>query len=165
LRQIHGLRDPPKLDNSLLKERPMRTMIVSVSLVLAAFLVSTQRGTPALASPTSTEDAELRAKLEERRDTLKELVKVVTAYFQSGQGNISSVLQAQSELLEAELPLAKSKAERISLYEKSLEARTTFENIAQELHKIGRGRQEDYLRAKADRIKVEIDLHNAKVGP
>lgn len=69
---------------------------------------------------------------------------------------------AYIDLLAAELPLAKTHAERIVLYEKSLEARTEIERVTQEVHELGTVGRDEYLRAKADRIKAEIDLHTAR---
>ena len=114
------------------------------------------------ASPVPVDDAELRAKLMERRDTLKELLQILMTHYLQGTGTPFSVFQAQIELLEAELSLAKTHAERIVLYEKSLAARTEVEKLTQERRELGVGGAADHLRAKADRIKAEIDLHNAR---
>ena len=118
--------------------------------------------TVATARPMPAEDAELQAKLIERRDTLEQLVRIQHERVQMGQASISMLNQAHIELLEAELPLAKTHAERIVFYKKSLAARTEIEKVTQEMRESGIGRPEDYLRAKADRIKAEIDLHNAR---
>ena len=114
------------------------------------------------ASPIFIEDAELRSKLIERRDALKELVQIQTQRVHVGQVSISMLNQAYIDLLEAELPLTKTHAERIVLYEKSLEARTEIEKVTQVRLEVATGSRDDHLRAKADRIKAEIDLHNAR---
>ncbi|MEJ7595843.1 MAG: hypothetical protein WKF77_30390 [Planctomycetaceae bacterium] len=106
------------------------------------------------ASPVPVEDAGLRAKLIERRDTLKELVRIQAQREQMGGESTSMLNQAYIDLLEAELPLAKTHAERIVLYEKSLEARTEIEVTGNAEAAVGT--QTDYL-GKADRIKAEID--------
>jgi len=93
---------------------------------------------------------------------LKALVQIKAQHQQMGTESISMLSHAYIELLEAELPLAKTHAERIVLYEKSLEARTEIERITQAHYKEGLGLLEDYFRAKADRIKAEINLHNAR---
>jgi len=116
----------------------------------------------ATASPVPVDNAELRAKLIERRDTLKDLVRIQAQREQMGGESTSMLNQAYIDLLEAELLLTNSHAERIILYEKSLAARTEIEKVTQEMREVGVGIPEDHLRAKADRIKAEIDLHNAR---
>jgi len=118
--------------------------------------------TVAPAPPLLVEDAELRAKLIERRDTLKKLGEILMIHQDNGTSIPSLVAQAQIDLLEAELPLAKTHAERIVLYERSLEAWTKIEKVTQTMLEVGVGSPNEYLRAKADRIKAEIDLHNAR---
>jgi len=116
----------------------------------------------ATASPVPVDDAELRAKLIERRDTLKELVRIHARRAQTGGESTSMSNQAYIDLLEAELPLTNSHAERIILYEKSLAARTEIERVTQAMLDAAAGTPADHLRAKADRIQAEIDLHNAR---
>ncbi len=116
----------------------------------------------AVAPIMPVEDAELRAKLIERRDTLKEVVQILEVRDQAAGVSTSILNHAYIDLLEAELPLAKSHADRIVLYEKSLESWSEIEQGTQVMKEVGSVAPEENLKAKADRIKAEIDLHNAR---
>ena len=70
------------------------------------------------------EDLELRALQEARRDTLKEVVRLLDEGSQFGTITHNEMLMVKTALLEAELELARSQHERIAIFEKMLEAHT-----------------------------------------
>jgi hypothetical protein len=100
----------------------MKTTILS--LVLASIAGFMHCSNESLAVTQEPEDKELRALLEARRDTLKQLVTLSQARINSEAGRDPSLLlhlsEYQQELQLAELDVAQSKAERIGIIEKTL---------------------------------------------
>ena len=105
--------------------------------------------------PTS---AEIEALLKERRNTLQQLVESIEALYRSGVAPLDYLLRATDELLAAQLELAKSKEERIAIYRERLKNARRLENRSETIHKEGRASVTEYLRAKAARLKAEIEL-------
>ena len=143
----------------------MKTTILS--LVLASIAGLMYFSDESLAVAQEPEDKELQTLMETRRDTLKEVVRLVDVRFKTGTMTANKLLMAQTALLEAELELAKSQHERIAIFEKMLEAQTEVERILNEIvasgGREGAGRSELFI-ATADRMKAEIDLYKAKKG-
>ena len=105
--------------------------------------------------PTS---AEIEALLKERRDTLQQLVESTEALYRSGVAPLDSLLRATDELLAAQLELAKSKEERIAIHRERLKNARRLEHHSETIYKEGRASVTEYLRAKAARLKAEIEL-------
>jgi hypothetical protein len=99
----------------------------------------------------------------ERVATLKELVALYVKLYQSGRGSHSEVLEAQMLLLRAELDAAETEAERVTLYQKAVDAMKTFEGLARAQREAGLGTQAAVLRLRASRLEVEIQLEQAKM--
>jgi outer membrane protein TolC len=100
--------------------------------------------------------------LKQRRDTLRELVDYLEAAFRQGVGSAESVALASSELLDAELDMAQSKAERIAIREKMVENLKEQEKMVEARNQAGMSRPGEMLRARAGRLKAEIDLLREK---
>lgn len=123
------------------------------------------QGQDRLASSTAAlqvEDPELRALREARRDVLKEAVEILGVRFREGGSSPNAFIAANVALLEAELELAGSKEERVHVLQQLLEQHKELEQRMEEMSDLGVGRPEDYLTAKAARLKAEIELHKAK---
>ena len=76
--------------------------------------------------PKSTPEAEtsqLESLRKERRETLRKLVDVAESKYNSGNATLDCVLRASELLLEAEIDMADTTAERIAVREKLV---TTF---------------------------------------
>ena len=116
---------------------------------------------------SAQDEAELEAKLnsllEERRETLRELIKVAEAHYRDGQTSRDAVIRANNRLLTAELALLITRNERISAYEKLAENLGKLEQITIARHKVAVGSIEDVLAAKVARLKAEADLIRAKL--
>ncbi|MGA2255233.1 MAG: protein kinase, partial [Thermoguttaceae bacterium] len=97
--------------------------------------------------------------------TLEGLVSALEAKYRSGLAALSDLLDAQNKLLEAELESAKSKPERVAIWEKVLKMRQETENMAEARAKAmstDRGAQADFQRARAERQKTEAGLAKEK---
>lgn len=104
--------------------------------------------------------------LKERRDTLRQLAQDVEQCYRAGRATLDSLIRASNLLLEAELDLAKTKAERIAIYEKLVANLRQLEKAAEARHQAGApgGGVSEVLSAKADRLKAEIQLAREKEG-
>lgn len=114
------------------------------------------------AAAPHVEDPELRALLEARRDTMKELVRIKESASEVGAGSVREVAVANIALAEAELELARSKDQRIAILEQLLERQRELEQVQQAMRDSGAGQHEDFFAAKAARLKAEIELHKAR---
>ncbi len=105
-------------------------------------------------------DAKKESLLKERRDTLRELVRLTEARYRSGRATLDFVIRASNQLLEAELDQAKTKAERIAIYDKLIANLRELEKILEARQKVGApgGDMADLLDARTARLKAEIQL-------
>ena len=114
---------------------------------------------------TEEVDIELRALLIARRDALKDLVRVTEAQMDSqverNAGGIFQLAKVRNELYRAELELTESKKERIEILAKALEAQAEMEDMFD----IRQESKDVVYYAKAERIKIEIELHKEKKKP
>ena len=97
-----------------------------------------------------------------RRDVLKEAVEILGASFGQGTISLDAVVAANVALFEAELELPGSKEERLLVLQQLLEQHKWLEKRMADMFEVGVGHQEDYLTAKAARLKVEIELHKVR---
>ena len=112
-------------------------------------------------------DKELRALLIARRDVLKDLdamvsVRRMATDMHIGPGDIGRISQIRQELYRAELELADSKEDRIEILTKALEKQAEAEDFAEARGNDGR---DEVFSLKADRIRIEIELHKEKKKP
>lgn len=109
--------------------------------------------------PTPHEQATaIQRLLEERRDTLQQMVDSVKEQYRAGHAQMDAVLHASESLIEAELDLAKDQAERIALCERCVENVKELEAYTTTQFESGRLSHAETLAAKAARIKAEIEL-------
>lgn len=128
-----------------------------VALAIGAIYFTPER--PANSEPrAATSSAKLTALLKERRDTLKQLVKIVEARYRNGAATEESVIQASLQLQQAELDLAKTRRERIAICKRTVELLRKQEKIAQARFEAARGTREDVLSARAARLQAEIQM-------
>jgi hypothetical protein len=111
--------------------------------------------------PASRHDgasAQLESLLKERRDVVRKLVEIVNRRYQTGMVTQESVILASNLLLDAELELARTKAERIAVCQKLVGNLRQLEQAAEARHERTMGSADDVLKAKAARLKAEIQL-------
>ena len=110
--------------------------------------------------------AQLPDLLKERRETLRQQLETTDKRYCEGNAALASVLRVVDQLLEAELELATTKAERISVCERTLAALREKEAAAKARVDAGieSGRHK-LLEARAARLKVEAKLSQEQATP
>jgi Barrel-sandwich domain of CusB or HlyD membrane-fusion len=109
-------------------------------------------------------DAKLKELLKERLATLRSLVKLVTAEYQSGKVSMDRVHQATTAMLQAQLELCESDKERIAVLEEGAALAKGEEKMAMQRYQTGNASQSDALMATAARLEAEIALERAKTA-
>ena len=141
-------------------------MKIVTILAIAVFVLATGHVVvtrPAHSEPSEeprvgVSSAKLDALLKERRDTFRQLLKMARARHRLGGATVESVIHASLQLLQAELEMAKGSGERIAIHKQMIELLRTLEKTAQQKFKAGAVRQDEVLKAKADRLQAEIRL-------
>jgi outer membrane protein TolC len=103
--------------------------------------------------------------LQQRRDTLRQLVKVVTVEYQQGISGFESVYRASDQLIGAELDLAKNAEARIAILQRRVELMKNLFSLVDAKHKAGQGTTAQLLTAKAALLEAQIDLLREQVQP
>lgn len=107
----------------------------------------------------------IKALLQERVDTAKQIYDHLLDKYNHGAGNIGSVHRAKVAWLNARLSLAETKGQRLKIYEELVKDAKDWEQTALRNVETGAGQTIEALTAKADRIEAEIDLERAKAEP
>jgi len=108
--------------------------------------------------PTTGNAAELRKLQANRVVVLKELVDLSFVGYREGEFALGQVLEAQHDLIDAQLEMAETPDQRIALLETQLKiAKRSFE-VAEQLRRAREVSVCDPLRAKAALLAVEIKL-------
>lgn len=118
-------------------------------------------GEPAEVAKAPAPD-ELEALLKERHDTLRKLVEYYEYSYREGKRDYEDVLHAKSQLLEAELDMVGSKAERIRVREEQVNNLRNLEEIVEAKLQAMAESPDKLLLAKARRLKAEIELEREK---
>ena len=110
-------------------------------------------------------DKELRALLVARRDVWKDLLERMAVRDAVAEGrdsfDIMRLNAIRQEFYKAELELAESKEDRIKVLMQALESQSAAEEIMSD--RADASDAEFYL--KADRLRIEIELHKEKRKP
>jgi hypothetical protein len=142
----------------------MRTKSEILLVVLmVAVGVLTPLGVAGETQPTN-ESGKLEELLQERRDTLRQLVKVVTVEFQEGITGFESVCRASDQLIDAELELAKNTEARIAILQRRVELLKKLFSLTEAKFKAGRGTRAQVLATKAALLEAQIDLVREQAG-
>ena len=108
------------------KTRSIRTIgVVSVLALLVAVATPYAKDGPEAAGSA----ADIRELLTARRDVLAQLVDVQRQRYMTGATGFESVARSRMELLNAELELASTAAERVATYESLLQACNFVETV------------------------------------
>lgn len=132
------------------------SILVMLSIICAmpcmAFFV------PLFAQDSDTVQSKLRALLEERRETLKTRVELIEKHVAMAGSSPESLIAARGDLLDAELELAITSHDRIAVLRRKLDNAKQLESLMQERKLAAKATEAGVLMAKADRLRVEIDL-------
>jgi hypothetical protein len=100
--------------------------------------------------------------LAERRDAARDLMQVRRQLFEAGKTDQQALLEAAALLLEAELPLAETAADRLALHRAHVEGLKKVEEVDKARLDAGRIGQDQYQILRAARLAGEIDLARAE---
>lgn len=101
---------------------------------------------------------EVNKLLTERRDVLRDRARILEASFREGNQTLESVTAARIALIDADLELADSKADRVRLRESYLDNVKTLELYAKSMFEAGRQSRVAVLGARAERLNAEVNL-------
>lgn len=102
--------------------------------------------------------------LQQRRDTLRTLVDIVTAEYRRGTTGFESVASAEDQLIVAELELAKTPKARIAILQRRAELMKGFFAIVDARFKRGQVNQAQVLVARAALLQSQIQLAQEAAG-
>jgi hypothetical protein len=132
---------------------------VLVFIVLAEAIGSWHRG-----HGPSTTGSKLHALLKEKLTTLQMFASQMTAAFEGSESSWLQVLEANRDVGHAKLDLCNTDQQRLAVLERLLAQAENFEKDAAEHVKSRRAPGWTALKAKLNRLEVEIALERAKAG-
>ena len=106
----------------------------------------------------ANEADKLEKLLTQRRDTLRQLVDVVTGQYRHGTTGFESVARATAQLIDAELELAKNPEGRIAILQRRAELMKGLFAMVDMRFKNGQVTQAQVLAAKAALLQSQIHL-------
>jgi hypothetical protein len=122
----------------------------------------TDKPSASVAPERPLESVRVRALQKERIATLDDIATSSMALAKKGRGEFGEALDARMALLRAELEIAEQEADRVSLYKKALESMKELEQLAVARKAAAQGTELDVLKAKANRLEIEIALSRSK---
>jgi hypothetical protein len=125
---------------------------IEVADVLPAGKPAQPPAPPPAQSPATGELQQLRV------ETLQQASQLVHQMYDKGTATNDQVLRTDRQLLDAQLERASSDEDRIKILEKALELAKKQEASASQQEKLGVATPLAALEAKADRLRVEIQL-------
>ena len=136
-----------------MQARPLFVLIAVIAFTcLAGSWMNAQQETKAGLKDT------LNELLTQRRDVLKQRVDTLESRSAEGSIQIDVVLHARDQLLDAELQLVKTKAERLALFQKRIDNMRFLEDSVKQRYEAGITLPENFFAATAARLQAEIDL-------
>src|SRR5262249_46926921 len=93
---------------------------------------------------------------QQRIAILKDVVEICTQVYQRGRVSFEEVLEANLQLLNAELDVAEKESDRIELYKNTVEMLKQYEQTAAAAVDAARGTQAALLKIRARRLEIEI---------
>lgn len=111
---------------------------------------------------TGLSDSRIKELLRERHATLKEVASTISSQYEAGQASSDLVYAANLAVHQAELDLCDTDKERVAVFEKMLPEAKAAEKDAGAAHQNGRENASVALKAKVNRLEIEIALERAK---
>ena len=130
----------------------------NVVCLLTLFVVAIASAAFSRGAQDGDTDSQIESLRRERRDTLGLLVETVTNRNAATGAHLLEMLDARRQLLKADLELARSHEERVSIHQKIVENLQEVESIMNRRHENGTIVADDVLKAKAARLKAAIRL-------
>lgn len=133
-----------------------RTSCLLATVVFAGVVVPWT--TNLAAPPAGGASAEIAALMIERVEVLAKRVEAVKMQYEVGAVDLESVLDAQEDLDQAQLPLAETQAARLAIHQSRLQSAKQLEAVMQQRARDGIVNMADVYLATAARLQAEIDL-------
>ncbi len=144
----------------------MKTLALIATVMAAALLIAAASPRETVGKSRKDQHEESAKKVKElqkeRIATLKEMAEALAKLFQHGNVTYGEVAEARTLLFKAELDAAEKESERITLYQKRVQALKEAEKLAEQRVKAAIGTRATVLKIKAMRLEAEIDLERAK---
>ena len=138
------------------------TVVLSV-LVLLIFAGTVGKWTAASRVHAAGEnDSKLKVLLKEKLAVAQEVVAIATKAHKNGDTSIDAVVEANQVVGKAQLELCDTSAERIAVLERMLAQAKDFEKSVAELVKVAAAPKTTVLKARLNRLDVEVALERAK---
>ena len=141
-----------------------KRLVVVGAAVGAVTVLSGLIAAPNAEKPSSDQRQQVEDLLNERIKVLEQIVNLQQAAYQRGGAGIDEVLSAQIDVFVARLELAKTRQERIALRRNLAEAAKVLEAAAKQRFEHRAGTEQDYLKAKALRLRAQADLLRERAG-
>lgn len=123
------------------------SLVLGLAIVSATFILAAQ--------PAQNADADkINRLMLERRDILLKIVEAIKTRYEAGDIKIDAVYRAQSDVLNAELELAKTREDRLAALKSQLALCQSMEQEARVQQKA----IESVLTATAARLQAEIQI-------
>lgn len=134
----------------------MKTVFLSAAIALALGLLGV--GQFARSDTNNDQSEEINRLQKERLDVLNKVVEMVEATYQNGRTGFDSLVQASSQLLDAELDMAKDHDARLVVLQRQVELFDSWEKIADARFKAAEDSQATVLTAHAATLEAKIRL-------
>ena len=145
---------------------PRKVTPVGLGLALLVLLVggviAARSGTSPRAAAADAKDTKVKALLKERHATLQAIASQTTEQYKAGAASVLQLAEANRAARNAELDLCDTDQERVAVLEKMLAEAKEYEKRAEQQHQAGSIPFTAALKARADRLEVEIALERAK---
>jgi hypothetical protein len=140
------------------------------ALLLGACVVMSVGHLPSILSQVDAQEpakpkdkaSKLKELLQERLATIVEFEKQVSQRVKNNEGTLDELMEANRLAHEAALELCDSDKARVAVLESYLAKTKNTEAIGLRAAKTGQGRESTAIKAKAERLRVEIALERAK---
>lgn len=133
--------------------RSLSLVAVLVTTLLGAYYLSAQE-----ADTSRPIEAEIRELMKQRLEVLQQVVDSTNSQYESGVVTIDALYDAHAELTAAELEMTNDPIKRNEIHQRHVDWLAKKEAYLLRLHANGMPGGEDYLQAKAERLRAEIDM-------
>lgn len=104
------------------------------------------------------EETKLDGLLKKLLSVRKEIVGILQEKLKRAEVSMPDVIEAEIEAMQTELDLSQTEEERVALLKKMEEVFANWESLADQGLKTGALTMENYLRIKAKRIGMQVDV-------
>jgi membrane fusion protein (multidrug efflux system) len=141
---------------------PALILTVTAATLLVAPAHPQEKAVPSRKDQADESARKVKDLRKERVKVLQELTDQLERLFQRAQVPYDEVINARTQLFQAELEAAETEAQRVALYKKLVDVLKQSESLAENRLKAARGTMTAVLKVRARRLEAEIHLAQAK---